>query len=113
MHEVSLCEGVLQILEQSAASEGYRQVTAVRLTIGALACVDPQALRFAFEAVMRGTLAEGARLQIDRQPATAWCPDCASTVEVAERFERCPRCGGERLQLRGGDEMRVNDVEVV
>ena len=60
MHEMSLAEGVLQIVEDAARSQGFSQVTAVRLEIGRLSSVEPEALRFCFDVVVRGSLAEGA-----------------------------------------------------
>ena len=57
MHELALCEGVLQALEEQAEAQCFTRVHAVWLEIGALAAVEPEALRFNFEVVVRGTLA--------------------------------------------------------
>jgi hydrogenase nickel incorporation protein HypA/HybF len=112
MHEMSLCEGILQVLEEQARAKDYRRVKTVWLEIGALAGVEPSAMHFSFDVVCRGTLAEGSRLEIVELPATAWCLECARTVEVAERFAACPTCGGYQLQMTGGDEMRIRELEV-
>lgn len=112
MHEMSLCEGVLQILEQQALARHFSHVRLVRLAIGALACVEPEAMMFSFDAVTRGTLAEGARLEIIHLPAKAWCPTCTQTVLVEKRFETCPECGNDLLQLKDGDELTVKELEV-
>lgn len=112
MHEMSLCEGILQVLEDQARAKDYRRVKTVWLEIGALAGVEPGAMHFSFDVVCRGTLADGCRLEIIELPATAWCLACARTVEVAERFAACPECGGYQLQLTGGDEMRIRELEV-
>jgi hydrogenase nickel incorporation protein HypA/HybF len=71
------------------------------------------ALRFCFDAVTRGTLAEGAALVIDAVPGTAFCFDCGETVAIPERLAPCPDCGGGRLMPNGGEDMRVKDIEVV
>jgi hydrogenase nickel incorporation protein HypA/HybF len=110
MHEMSIAEGVLGIVEDSARREGFRQVKEVRLEIGRLAAVEVEALRFCFDAVVRGSVAEGAVLAIDETPGTAWCFGCCATVALAMRGEPCPRCGGGRLQVNGGTEMRVKDL---
>ena len=65
MHEMSLAESILQIVEETARSSAADQVRAVRLEIGTLSHVERDALRFCFDAVTRGTLADGARLEID------------------------------------------------
>ncbi len=60
MHEMSLCQGVVRILEEQAAAHAYKRVKTVRLEVGPLATVEPEALRFCFDAATRGTLAENA-----------------------------------------------------
>lgn len=110
MHEMSIAESVLGIVEESARREGLRRVREVRLEIGKLAAVETEALRFCFDAVVRGTVAEGAVLAIDETPGTAWCFGCSATVPVAARGDPCPNCGGARLQVNGGTEMRIKDL---
>jgi hydrogenase nickel incorporation protein HypA/HybF len=113
MHEMSLCEGILQIVEDTARANGAARVTMVRLEVGRFSGAEIGALRFCFDAVTRGTLAEGAALEIDEAPGTALCFDCGETVELVERLDPCPRCGGGRLMPQGGDEMRVKDMQIV
>ncbi len=110
MHEMSIAESVRGIVEETAAREGFARVMEVRLEIGRLAAVEPEALRFCFDAVMRGGIAEGAVLAIDETPGTAWCFGCSDSVPVAMRGEPCPRCGGGQLQVTGGTGMRVKDI---
>jgi hydrogenase nickel incorporation protein HypA/HybF len=112
MHELALCESVLKILESSAESHRFRRVTVVRLDIGALACVSPEALDFCFQAVARGSVAEGATLEIRRVPGRACCLACGATIAVASREDDCLECGSYALQVAGGDDMRVSELEV-
>ncbi|MBI4725329.1 MAG: hydrogenase maturation nickel metallochaperone HypA [Rhodomicrobium sp.] len=112
MHEMSLCQGVVQILEEQAAAHAYSRVKTVRLEIGPFAGVEPEALRFCFDAVTRGTLAENARLDIVTSTASAWCFSCEETVPVNDRQAECPNCGSHQLQVTGGDELRIKELEV-
>lgn len=112
MHEMSLCEGVLQVLEQNARTQGYARVKTVWLEIGALSGVEPEAMRFSFDVVVKDTLADGAALEIVETPAEAWCMQCANAVIVKQRFDACPDCGGYQLQVTAGDEMRIRELEV-
>ncbi len=112
MHEMSLCESVLQILEDNAKSRDFARVKTVWLEIGGLSGVEPEAMRFAFDAVTRGTLADQARLEIIEVPGEAWCMQCCKTVQVKQRFDACPDCGGYQLQVTGGEEMRIKELEV-
>jgi hydrogenase nickel incorporation protein HypA/HybF len=112
MHEMSIAESVLAIVEETARREGIDTVRAVRLEIGQLAAVETRSLRFCFESVVRGSVAEGARLEIEETPGRAWCFGCCASVPLASRVDPCPRCGGSQLQVSGGTAMRVKDLEV-
>lgn len=112
MHEMSLCESVLQILEDSARQQGFSRVKTVWLEIGGLAGVELEAMRFGFDAVKCGTLADQARLEIIELPGAAWCMHCAKTVPVKQRFDACPDCGSFQLQVTGGDELKIKELEV-
>ena len=85
---------------------------AVWLEIGDLAGVETGAMRFSFDVVTCGTLADQARLEIIDVPGEAWCMQCSKTVPVKRRFDACPDCGSYQLQVTGGDEMKVRELEV-
>ena len=112
MHEMSVAEGIVQVLEDEAQRQAYQRVKAVWLEIGPLACIETSALEFCFEAVTRDTLAQGAALKIIALPGTAWCMQCANTVEITARYDPCPQCGSFQLQVTGGDELRIKELEV-
>jgi hydrogenase nickel incorporation protein HypA/HybF len=113
MHELSICESLLGVIEEQAREQDFIRVTCVRLEIGPFSGVELEALRFGFNVVARGTLAEGARLDIIETEGTAWCFDCNEGVTVANRVDGCPRCGGFHLQVTGGKELRIKDLEVL
>jgi hydrogenase nickel incorporation protein HypA/HybF len=112
MHEMSLAESMREIVEASAREHAATSVTLVRLRIGQLAPVEREALTFCFDVVTRGTVAEGARLEIEAVPGTAWCWDCSAAVALATLVDACPACGGHRLEVTGGTEMRVHEIEL-
>jgi hydrogenase nickel incorporation protein HypA/HybF len=113
MHEASLAGGVLRIVEESARREGFTRLIELRLEVGALAGVDPPALRFALESLAPGTLLDGARIEIAEPPGRAWCAICAETVALAQRGDACPLCDGYHLRPTGGTELRVVDMQVM
>lgn len=112
MHEVSICEGIILLLEEQAVVQHFQQVQTLWLEIGELAGVELEALRFSFEVVSRGTLAEGARLEILQPQGRAWCQDCTQRVSVKTRYDACSECGGYQLQVCAGDELRIKELEV-
>lgn len=112
MHEVSLAGGVLQLVEETARREGFSRLLALRLTAGKLAGVDVRALRFALTSLAPGTLLEGAQIEIEEPAGEAWCMSCSRTVQIEQRGQACPLCGGYQLQPTGGLELRVIDMQV-
>jgi hydrogenase nickel incorporation protein HypA/HybF len=112
MHEMALCEGILQVLEEQAATQRYSRVRTVWLEIGALAGIEIEAIRFSFDVVTRNSLADGASLEIIERSGEAWCMQCAQRVEIDQRYDGCPNCGSYQLQVTGGEEMKIRELEV-
>lgn len=112
MHEMSLAEGILQLIEDATRAQNIRRVSAVYVEVGQLASVEVEALRFCFDVVIKDSVADGARLEIIDMPGTGWCIDCSQSVPLGEKLGGCPRCGGYRVQVTGGTEMRVRELEI-
>jgi len=112
MHEMALCESMIEIIEREAGVQQFATVRAVWVEIGALSHVEPEAMRFCFSAVARGGIAAGARFEIVSVPGAAWCMSCVKTVPLGQRYESCPECGGYQLQITAGEELRIKELEV-
>jgi hydrogenase nickel incorporation protein HypA/HybF len=112
MHEMSLAEGVLQIIEDSAKTQNFSRVKTVWLEIGQLAGVEVEAMKFCFDVVVRDSIAQDAKLEIIETPGQAWCLHCAEVVQVQALFDACPKCGSHQVQVTGGNEMRVKELDV-
>ena len=112
MHEMSLCEGILQVLEQQAAQQNFSSIKTVWLEIGKLSSVEPDAMRFGFEVVMQGSLAEHAKLEIIEVDGQAWFFQCEKNVTIEQRYDECPLCGAYQLQINDGEQMRIKELEV-
>ena len=112
MHEMSLAESVREVIEDTARAQGFTRVMGVRLEIGKLSSVEPEAMRFCFDAAMAGSLAEGARLEIVETPGQGRCSTCGRDMPIESLYEACPHCGGYRISVTGGDAMRIMDLEV-
>lgn len=112
MHELSLLEGMVEGLQAEARREGFARVHRVRLEVGRLSGAEPEALRFAFGPATEGTLAEGAELVLLDVPGTGLCRACGAEVEIGARFEPCPACGEGFVDVTGGTELRIKDIDV-
>ena len=112
VQELALCESVLELIEEQARVQRDTRVNTVWLEVGSLAAVEIEALRVGFDVVTRGSLAEGAALEIREIPGRARCLCCGESHEIAARGEACPRCGSYRSQLIDGAQIRVQELEV-
>jgi hydrogenase nickel incorporation protein HypA/HybF len=112
MHELSIMQSALDQVLEKARQAGASRVHAIRLRIGALSGVVPDALQFAFEALADGTPAQGAQLLIEDVPARFWCAACSHEFEANRMFAECPDCHRPSSELRAGREMELTSLEV-
>lgn len=113
MHELALSQGIVELVAQLSAREGLSTVNLVVLEVGEAAGVECEALRFCFDAVTRGTLAEGAALEIERPPAVGACGNCGGEFPMPGGLAPCTHCGHWGARLVGGRELRVRAFEGV
>lgn len=109
MHEMAITQGIIDICEKNS---GGRPVIAVDVEIGELSSVVPDAIEFCFEACSQGTLLQGAKINIIRIAGSGHCLDCDADFPLTTLFGACQRCGGYRVQVVSGEEMRVKEIEV-
>ncbi|MEU9416834.1 hydrogenase maturation nickel metallochaperone HypA [Streptomyces sp. NPDC051000] len=112
MHEMSIAMAVVSQVEEAAQAGGARVVTSVRLEVGELAGVVPDALAFCFELACAGTVLEGAELVTEPVAARAHCRPCAADWAVGMPPALCcPRCGkATDVELTAGRELRILTV---
>lgn len=113
MHELGIAVAALQQTLEHARRAGGTRVVRVRLRIGELSGVDPEALRFAFATLLSGTPADGAVVDIEPVPALAHCPDCARDFAPdADAGFDCPYCGRFGGTLTQGRELELTRLEL-
>jgi hydrogenase nickel incorporation protein HypA/HybF len=112
MHEVALIENVIALVEDQRRTDSFSRVHRIRLQVGALGHAEPDCLRFCFDAVARGTIADGATLEIDMVAGQGHCPACRCIVALDERFAPCPLCANPEVRIIVGDELRLAELEV-
>lgn len=112
MHELSLAQEIVRIVEETVAAHAGARVTGVQLRIGALQLVQPEALRFGFSATTAGTTLDGAALTIEHVPAAAHCESCRVTFEVADFVLVCPQCGRAAGRIVRGRELDIVTIDI-
>ena len=111
MHEMGVAAEVRRIARESVADRGPGRITCVRLAVGDLAAIEPELLKYAWDALVQGTPEEGATLEVDWRPAKQTCRVCGDLPGRAPGtwLRLCPRCDG-LLRVTGGDDLDVLSV---
>ncbi len=113
MHELSIALSLVDVASEAASRLGSVRVEALHVRIGALSGVVKEALAFSFDIATKGTPLEGARLQIEDVPVTAFCARCQSERTLDATFTlRCPICDSPLSEMRHGRELELTALEV-
>jgi hydrogenase nickel incorporation protein HypA/HybF len=112
MHELSVCQGLLDQVARVAAAHGAAGVKNIVLRIGPLSGVVPSLLAQAFPLARAGTVATDAALTIEELPVRVRCDACGAETEARPNRLLCGECGDWRTQLIGGDELLLARVEL-
>ncbi|MGK4585705.1 hydrogenase maturation nickel metallochaperone HypA [Kitasatospora sp. HPMI-4] len=111
MHEMSIALAVVEQVAEAARGHGARAVESVRLQVGELAGVVPEALEFCFELACADTVVRGAKLLAEPVAARARCGGCATEWPVGMPPDLCcPDCGGAQAELLSGRELQILSV---
>jgi hydrogenase nickel incorporation protein HypA/HybF len=112
MHELSVTQGIMDIIEAEAKKNNVNKVLSITLKVGQLSGVMPQLIQDYFDIISEGTVAERAKLIIDRVPAALKCLDCEEESPI-DRFRlRCPKCSGINVKIIAGKEFHIESMEV-
>jgi len=108
MHEMGITRNIVSIVAAHAKTQKVRRV---KLEVGKLSAVMPDALLFCFDVVAKGTVLEGAKLEIVEVVGQALCRDCGEQVELHEIVTACV-CGSRNLKRISGDELNIKEMEL-
>ena len=108
MHEYGLCEDILAAVRRRAAG---RAVSRVVVRIGVRHSAYPEQMAQAFEEAAAGTEAAGASLEIVPVLMRLSCRACGATADTGDLLAVCPVCGADRVDLSGGDELTLVEIE--
>jgi len=112
VHEMSIMTSLLRAVEGKVREVGAVRVTRLRIVVGKLSGIEPDLLETAFEFLSPGTVAEGASFEIRTPGLQVRCNDCQRTFELDEIQFACPECGGFNVEIQGGDELLIEEMEV-
>lgn len=112
MHEMAVCNELLDQVRASARQHGARSVGIIKVRIGALSGVEPDLLERAFTIARAGDYTGDARLVIETVGVRVRCRSCGNENEAAANRLLCGACGGYAVDLVGGDELLLASIEL-
>jgi len=112
MHEFSIVQNLLMLIEQTAQENNAKKVTKVVVQIGVLSGVEPHLLELAFNTFKEGTIAQDAELIMEIEKLRVKCRDCGTESEKEELNMLCPFCGSLNTSIVAGEDMYLKSLEL-
>ena len=109
MHEMMVAQSLLAAVSAEASKQNAAPVFA-KISCGAFDAINDEVLCFAFEAVARGTVCEGMKLQIEHKPIRARCKNCQEVFELELTSPSCSKCGGD-FELLPSEPLMLETIE--
>jgi hydrogenase nickel incorporation protein HypA/HybF len=113
MHELSLAQGIFDIVGGAVPAEQAADVRSVRIRAGRHSGVVADSLEFCFSVLVADTPLRNASLQIETVPTVAECRDCNSRFALEDFVSICPCCGRANIALISGTELEVSEIELL
>ncbi|MEU6786655.1 hydrogenase maturation nickel metallochaperone HypA [Nonomuraea angiospora] len=107
MHEIGMCEGLVELIEQQA---GGRAVATARVRVGARHAVVDEAFGQAFTLAAAGTTVQDAVVELIITPMTVGCRNCGEHSESVDTLAVCPGCGDDGVDISGGEELVLESL---
>jgi hydrogenase nickel incorporation protein HypA/HybF len=102
----------LEIAIENATQQDAHKIHCLKMRIGEMSGVVPEALSFAFDVVTEGTIAQGANLEIEIVPVVCYCPHCQIEFKPKDLFYECPQCDRLSNKIITGREIELTSLEV-
>ncbi len=109
MHELSIAQNIVDLVLENIAEE-QRKVIAVNIKLGEISGVIPESLEFCFDVITKDTKLQGAKLNIERVSATAYCNQCDKTYQIEHLLFSCPFCFGSDIKILTGNELLISEI---
>ncbi|SFL42758.1 hydrogenase maturation nickel metallochaperone HypA [Pelosinus propionicus] len=112
MHEMSIAQGILDIVLKTAAEHNAVRISYIKLLIGQMTQIEPESLTFGFAALAANTIADGAKVDITIVPLVGECNGCGQQFTVERYSFLCPLCQSANVLVVSGRELAVDYLEV-
>jgi hydrogenase nickel incorporation protein HypA/HybF len=112
MHEQSIVESLLTLALKNAEKADARKIVSLRLVVGDYTGVVEDAVDFYFAFLSKDTIAAGAKIYYSHVHGQLRCRDCDILFPLQQYDCHCPNCAGSRVEIVGGRELYIENMEV-
>ncbi|MBD3414522.1 MAG: hydrogenase maturation nickel metallochaperone HypA [Candidatus Aminicenantes bacterium] len=112
MHELSLIANLFEIMEQKAKQKKAKKITYVKLKVGVLSGAVPELLETAFDIYKKDTIADQAKLEIEKVPLKIRCKECGTETIKSDLVLNCGKCRSTDLENLEGTELYLEKMEL-
>jgi hydrogenase nickel incorporation protein HypA/HybF len=112
MHEMSIVQNLIEIIQEEMAKHEAKTLRSVHLHVGEMSAIVPDALSFCFEVITAGTEMEGARLVMEMIPIEGSCLGCGVQFQIKDYVFLCPSCGSTSIETIAGRDLSIVEIEV-
>ena len=116
MHELQVTERILDIVVRHAEENSVQKVLSIQLRIGEMSDLENEWIQKYFDYLSKDTIADGAKLKIEKTPVVMQCDECAHSFEINIKEQKeiqCPECNNKKCSLVSGREYYIKDMEVM
>ena len=112
MHELSIAQNIISIIQDYINEDQKNTVKTIRLKIGKLSNVLTDSLLFGFEVLTKDTYLEGANLEIEHLPVRIHCEACGEETTIEDFLFLCSVCHSSKVKVLSGYELMVSEIEL-
>jgi len=112
MHELSVAQEILEIVNQYVPDPKPNTVKSVKVKVGKLSNILTDSLTFCFDVITSDTPLSGVSLEVIQIPIKINCTGCNQESEIEPPVFACPICGNNQIKIISGTELWVDEIEL-
>lgn len=110
MHELSICQSILNTIETEFDGKGMENIREIHLKVGMLACIEPEILKNVFQIIKIDTPFDNSELFLEVIEVAAECKNCGEKFKVERYIFVCPSCGEPVSNVTEGKELLISKI---
>ena len=119
MHELSMAQGIINAVLETAEANNATEVNEVSIEVGRLAMINPEQLQFILGVLIENTIIEDAKINFEEIPAEIECGDCnfhgVAVLDDSDHYAplvKCPECGSLKVETLNGKDIVVKNIVI-